>query len=357
MIEVHVVNAFIRPNLADTDWFSVLNFINGLVAPAFTFISGFAFIISSKSGLDEMRRFGKKFWKKLGRMLLLILVGYSLHMPEFSYKNIMHYASPESIIKWYNVDILQCIAISLLILFFTRLAIKSDKAYNYFVFISTVVIVLISPLMWNIDFARYMPMPLACYFNSVHGSFFPLFPWMGFLFAGASACILYMKFRAEEKEKTFINRIIIFGPAAFAVSYIILYFLKADPSFQVKPDPFFFTQRLGLVLLGLGLCWRYSYRFGEKNSFVTEISRESLLIYFLHLQVIYRKIWNGRSLEYYVNFQFGIAELFFATLILAACMIAVARVWGSLKVQFPRLSSIVVKLTIGVSLFLFFYLT
>ena len=357
MIEVHVVNAFIRPELKDTDWFTILNFINGLVAPSFTFISGFAFIISAKSGLEEMRKFGRRFWKKLGRILLLFLVGYSLHMPQYSFRNIINYATPQSIIEWYNVDILQCIAASLLILFFSRLFIKSNKAYNYFIFASTAIIAIISPFIWHVDFTRFMPMPLANYFNAVHGSFFPLFPWMAFLFAGASASILYLKFREKGKEKYFINKSMIIGMVVFFISLIVLYFLKADPSFEVKPDPFFFLQRAGLVIAALGLCWHYTSRFGEKTSFVTNISRESLLIYFLHLQVIYRKIWNGNSLEYFVNSRFGIPELFFATMILVACMIAVAETWGSFKLRFPHLSVYATRITLAVTVILFFYLT
>lgn len=357
MIEVHVVNAFIKPELVDTGWFSILNFINGLVAPSFTFISGFAFIISSKNNLEEMRKFGPKFWKKLSRILLLILIGYSLHMPEFSFQNIVKYASYENIVKWYNVDVLQCIAISLLILFFSRLLIKSDKAYNLFILFFGLGTILISPLIWNIDFALYMPMPLACYLNAVHGSFFPLFPWMGFLFAGAYTCVLYLEYRNKDKEEFFINRITWGGIITFAVCTIAVAILKSSASFQIKPDPFFFFQRLGLVIFALGLCWKYTKIYGEKKSFVTAVSRESLFIYFLHLQVIYRKVWNGRNLEYYINFGFGIFELLCATLILITSMIAVAHLWGGFKTSFPRLSSYVSRATISIAVILFFYLT
>jgi uncharacterized membrane protein len=56
MIEVHVFNAFLLPELKQSDWFDILTFINGLVAPAFLFVSGFAFAVSSNSKLDDMRR-------------------------------------------------------------------------------------------------------------------------------------------------------------------------------------------------------------------------------------------------------------------------------------------------------------
>ena len=52
MIEPHVFNTFLLPELKQTGWFGVLNFINGLIAPAFLFVSGFAFQVSSGSKLE-----------------------------------------------------------------------------------------------------------------------------------------------------------------------------------------------------------------------------------------------------------------------------------------------------------------
>ena len=72
MIEVHVFNAFLLPELKQTNWFDVLTFINGLVAPAFLFVSGFAFAVSSGSKLDDMRKLKYPFWKKLWRYFSII---------------------------------------------------------------------------------------------------------------------------------------------------------------------------------------------------------------------------------------------------------------------------------------------
>jgi hypothetical protein len=40
MIEVHVFNAFLLPDLKQAGWFGILTFKNGLVAPEFLFVSG-----------------------------------------------------------------------------------------------------------------------------------------------------------------------------------------------------------------------------------------------------------------------------------------------------------------------------
>ena len=111
MIEVHVFNVLLLPELKAASWFNVLNFINGLVAPSFLFISGFAFAISSRGKTVELRKFNYSFWKKLGRILLIILAGYSLHLPILSLRRLMHFYSKETLISFYSVDILQCIGV------------------------------------------------------------------------------------------------------------------------------------------------------------------------------------------------------------------------------------------------------
>ena len=49
MIETHVFNAFLAAQFRDTQWFRNLNFLNGLVAPSFLFVSGFVFLVASRA--------------------------------------------------------------------------------------------------------------------------------------------------------------------------------------------------------------------------------------------------------------------------------------------------------------------
>ena len=102
MIEVHVFNAFLLPELKQTGWFSILNFINGLVAPSFLFVSGFAFQVSSGSKLDEMRKLGKAFWKKMMRIFQIIIIGYALHLPYYSFSKIVNKSTPQQLQSFFG---------------------------------------------------------------------------------------------------------------------------------------------------------------------------------------------------------------------------------------------------------------
>ena len=331
MIEVHIFNVFLLPAMKDTSWFKALNFVNGLVAPSFLFISGFAFVLSTRGKTEDLRKFDYAFWKKLGRIFLIIIAGYSLHLPILSLRRLMHFYSQDVLISFYNVDILQCIGFGLLFLFLTRLLFKTDKAYNNFILVSTVAVILFSPFAWQIDFSKFMIIPLANYFNSMNGSFFPLFPWLGFLLAGAVVSKFYIEARENNQEKKFIITIIIVGISLAILGHILLTFIFDFPYKLVKPHPIFFFQRLGYVLFLLGVCWYYAEIRQTKTSFVLDVGRESLLVYWLHLQIIYRRLWNDQSFASVLGGKFGIPESILATLLLAVAMIAVAKLWGSFK--------------------------
>lgn len=345
MIEVHVFNSMLAPALKHTAWFGILDFINGLVAPSFLFISGFAFNLSTKDKLDELRSFGPKFWKKTGRIALIFLAGYSLHLPILSLRRLTNFYSYDVILRFYNVDILQCIAAGLLIMFVLRMLISSEKIYLYVLSAAAVVIFFISPFIWSVDFAGYMPVALADYLNPMHGSYFPLFPWLGFLFAGGAAAKLYLKFRERNREKEFILWITVSGLVSVAAGYLFLTGIFPEWFRVIRPHPAFSVERLGYVLFLLGVMWYYAYYRKTEKSFVLDVGRESLLVYWLHLQIIYRHFWNGQSLVSLVKGNFGILECALVVAALGLLMIGVAKAWGKFKREHRKAAS---NLTLGI---------
>lgn len=331
MIEVHVFNSMLIPSIRSEHWFNVLNFINGLVAPSFLFISGFAFVISSNRKLDELRTLGITFRKKIGRILLIIVVGYLLHFP---FKTAIVEGNNWSSINWlsfFAVDILQCIAVGLMILFAARLIIKKDKIYDLFVLIAGLIFIFLSPLAWQINFNNYIHPFFASYFNSRELSLFPVFPWLGFLFIGAVACKYFLEARLKGNEKKYIHSLIVISFVLLLIGYISpLKYISENFSY-IYPDPLFFMLRLGYVLLFLVFCWYYELIRNPGKSFVTDIGKESLLVYWLHLIVIYGVLWDGKSLYSFVNKRFGILECILMTLAIAVMMVFIARLWSEFK--------------------------
>ncbi len=355
MIEVHVFNSLLIPAIKETSGYSYLNFINGLVAPSFLFVSGLVFVLSLQKSVDELRKFGRVFWKKTGRIFLILLAGYSLHMPYFSLKKIINNPTQQVLNSLFTVDILQCIAAGLLFLLLARMIFKKDKPFYVFIFISLIIVMTISPIAWKTDFNNYLPLPLASYLNKMNGSLFPALPWFNFIFAGALASKFYIWARENNDEKNFSKQLLILGAISFVSCLIILNFLLSPDLKAIIPNPFFFLQRLGAVLVLLAACWYYLEKSTKHVGFILDVSRESLLVYWLHLQLIYKNIFRGESLASMLGDRLTLLEAIVMTLILAVLMIIAAKGWGWVKLKYPLIARWIVIAIVSISILVFIF--
>ncbi len=353
MIEVHVFNTFLITDLKESHWFSVLNFINGLVAPSFLFVSGFAFQVSSDSKLDEMRKFGKAFRKKMMRIFQIIIIGYVLHLPFYSLSKMINELNQQTLESFLIVDVLQCIGFGLLFLFLTRLLIKSDKAYNCFLISSLIIITFVSPVVWKIELTNYLPLAVANYFNRLHGSLFPLFPWVTFLLAGAVFAKYFVDARAKDKEEIFIKYSAIAGFAVLLSGHLFYSGLFPKTLTSIIPNPVFYLERLGYIFILFFLCWMADRKTNIKKSFIMDASRESLLIYWLHLIIIFGTFWKGKSLALIIGTTFNTLEAISVTIILIIMMIFAAKIWGGLKQKYPKHASVFVKAAVIILIIVF----
>lgn len=347
MIEVHVFNAFLQPELRQTGWFSILNFINGLVAPSFLFVSGFAFQVSSGSKLDEMRKLGKAFRKKIQRILQIVIIGYALHIPFYSLSKTINEATPQLIQSFYAVDVLQCIGFGLLFLFITRLLIKSDKIYHYFLIIVLIFVMIGSPFIWQVDFNRYLHPAIANYFNNLHGSLFPIFPWINFLLAGAIFAKYFVDARSKNEEEKFIKQTAIIGIVLLLFGHFFFSELLPESIQLMRPHPIFFLERLGYVSFLFVLCWYWDKKSLAKKTIVLDASRESLLVYWLHLVIIYGMLWNEKSLALIIGNNLNVLEASAVTLVLITLMIIAAKLWGWIKKTYPQHASIGIRVFVA----------
>jgi hypothetical protein len=342
------------PELRQTGWFSILNFINGLVAPSFLFVSGFAFQVSSGGKLDEMRKLGKAFWKKIGRIFQIIIIGYGLHLPYYSLSKSINEATPQLLESFFAVDVLQCIGFGLLFLFLTRLLIKSDKVYHYFLIASLVVVTLISPFLWKIEFTNYVPVIVANYFNILHGSLFPIFPWLNFLLAGGIFAKYFVDARERNEEEKFVKIIAIAGLAVLLFGHLFYSGLFPKAITSILPNPIFYLERLGYIFVLFFLCWYVDKKFNVKKSFVLDASRESLLVYWLHLITIFGTFWGGKSFATIIGTKLNALEAVGVTIVLISLMIVIAKMWGWIKKTYPKHASILIKIFVGVLVLVFF---
>jgi len=352
MIETHIFNAMLMPAVKEYGWFSVLNFINGLIAPSFIFISGFAFMIASQRKMDEFRKFKYQFWRQLGRIALILIAGYLLHMPYLSLDKMLANQTNDEVINFLKVDVLQCIAVSLLFLFLLRIFIRKDKVFNYVLIFSMLIILASSLFFWKTDLTSVMPLFFANYFNTLHGSLFPVFPWSAFMITGALTGMLFIQARAENREKDYFKASFLICGITSVASGILL-FPGVLP--EIIPNPVFFLMRAALVMLVLVFFWYYERKRNTEASFVLDISRESLLVYWLHLQIIYRKFWDDQSLNSIVNMSWNIWQAIGATVLLILLMYICAKLWGTFKLKYTSQARTLVILSVIIISLIFLF--
>ena len=85
-----------------------------------------------------------------------------------------------------------------------------------------------------------------------------------------------------------------------------------------------------------------------------DASRESLLVYWLHLIIIYGVFWSGKSLANKIGMTMNVIEAIGATILLIALMIVAAKIWSWAKKKYPKHSSLFVKAAVTVFLVVFF---
>jgi Protein of unknown function (DUF1624). len=131
MIETHVVNAFMQSTLRLDPWFKTLNFINGIVAPAFLFVAGYSFAIVGQRKWKDYLSLNGVFWKQVGRILQIWAIGYALHLPFFSFNKLAYLIGWEEWRPFWTVDVLHSIAISLFLMLLLVLIARTQRDSFY----------------------------------------------------------------------------------------------------------------------------------------------------------------------------------------------------------------------------------
>ncbi|MDA0986982.1 MAG: heparan-alpha-glucosaminide N-acetyltransferase domain-containing protein [Bacteroidetes bacterium] len=355
MIEVHVVNAFLNPFYRENKIFDIVNFINGIVAPSFLFLAGYSFMILLDRKREEFTYWSKLVLKNILRFIGILIVGYMLRIPFYSYQRIFTEVSDKLISNFLRVDILHCISITMLILIFIFRFIKNQKIFVYLLSALIILFVGFTNFMWSTDFNNILPLGIANYFNQTQGSLFPLFPWSSFLLTGTLTSYFWLKWRSDKYEQKYFLILLLIGCIFAIIGITYQYFLKENSDqLYLRVSPFFFITRIGVVFVLLSFMWFWEQKFGTKKSAVAISGKESLLIYVCHLLVIYGMFIDEKSLAFIIKKTLLPNEVTIFSLILILAMVSIGLIWNKIKIESSRLTSIIKILTFTIAIIYFF---
>ncbi|HXG00485.1 MAG TPA: acyltransferase [Bacteroidota bacterium] len=357
MVMGHSIDAVLSRELRATDWFRVYDTFRGFTAPMFLFVSGFAYAVATLKRWDDFRTFSAPLLKRLRRIGLLFLIGYALHFPYFSFGRIVHEAKADQLAQMFQADILHCVAASLLILHVLILLTPSRRVFARILTAIAGGVVLVSPIVWNIDFAPIVSPVLSPYFNQSQLSIFPLFPFAAFLFTGVVVGLLFLEARERKAESRFVTRLSWTALAAIVIgiTFDLVPVQVYPPHDFWKSSPSWFAIRVGIVaLVSMGF---YKLRSLPDSAvrLLTMLGQASLLVYAVHLMIAYGSPINhglmqevGQTLAAHLAFAVGLTVL--------ACMIVLTYLWHYIRTE-HRLPARVVQFGLASTVLYSFFLT
>lgn len=325
MIQGHTLDVLLSPQYRQGVAFDAWSFLRGLTAPTFFALCGFSFSVSTMRSWESYQHYSNPLLRRFRRFLLLILLGYAMHLPSRSLSGfrLLDRAGWES---WSQVDVLQCVGITLAFLQLLVLAAGKPKRLAAIVIGASVCVVLLTPISWGIDWSRHIPFAAGAYLTSATGSLFPLFPWSAYILLGAGMGTLYaMRSIQSAPAPTagFGAMLILAGLALEGIPvrlYAHLEFWKASPNL--------FLIRVGCVCLLVTIVACLSQRIPLPQRTLHSLSRQSLTIYIVHICILYGSNWNP-GLRQWIGPTLGLVPVlgWVVVLVLSMMLFGLASQW------------------------------
>ena len=151
------------------------------------------------------------------------------------------------------------------------------------------------PIFDVINWARFLPIPIAGYLYKGTGSNFPLFPWAGYIICGGILGSYLAKNPLIFKSAKFC--FYMFGTGAILVGigslvqWIESFYYSSPSPFSSEPHLIF--TRLGFVILLNSLVAFIALKLDNIPKILILIGRNTLLIYVVHLVILYGSAWNS----------------------------------------------------------------
>jgi uncharacterized membrane protein len=335
MLYGHTVSALLAPRFQVGTWFDVWLFQRGLTSSLFLLLSGFAFSVATTRHWASHLALSGVVWKRVRRFAMLILLGYGLHFPVPRVIELRS-ATADQWRAFLAVDVLQLIGVTLLLVQALVLVTRSRRVFTAAVLALAAAVVALTPWAWGVDWTGSLPMALAAYLSSSGGSQFPLLPWAGFLLLGAGLGQLYARWDPGHLTR-YANQVLLApGLIMLAVGLsdgrVVAALFGSGPAAFIPPQ---FAIRSGVCLVMLGVLAHLSRRIRHLPHVFGAVAQETLVIYFVHLCLVYGSVWNPGLYQAFGP-TLGPRGVFLCVVGLVIAMIGLAWYWNGFKHLRPR---------------------
>ncbi len=357
MLEGHVLRTVLTSGLQKSALFQLHEFLHGLSAPAFLFGAGLTFVISTKRRWTEFHRWGPPLSRRVRRLLFVFALGLFLHLPFFSFRKIIIEGTQDDFLRLFQFDVLHCIGVGLLLLHALIFFFRTEVRFYGLVLVTVVAVCFLTPLVWDINFLPLRSSFIAQMMNGNHGSPFPLFPYIGFLFAGVVVSWEYLVAYEEHREAEFMVHLFALGAVAVGAGTLFdLLPVQIYPTYNYWfTSPNYFLVRTGALMILLAVFWFAARGYASVPRIVTVLGIESLFVYVAHLLVLYGSVVNpGWNVQTIIGSTLGLPSALGVFAAMLMVMLTVAMGWNVLKEKRFHLYRLVQLAAAAVFLFYFF---
>jgi uncharacterized membrane protein len=345
MLYGHAVSALLDPRYRSGTWFDVWTFQRGLTSSLFLILSGFAFSIATARHWTLHTTVSPAIVKRARRFALFIALGYALHFPVARLSELSSIPSD----RWrafLAVDVLQLIGVTFVAVQLLVMLTRSRRVFMVSSFVLALILVALTPAAYDFDWGRLVPLWLASYLGPASGSLFPLLPWAAYVLVGVGLGQIYARWGVADLWR-YANVALVLPALALLVTGFALdaahVFGRGEWSF-VPPQ---FLVRTGSCFLVMGVMAHASARLTGLPHVFGAVAQETLLIYFVHLCIVYGSVWNVGLVQRYGE-TLGPARMVTVVLMLLAAMAGLAAFWNWCKHSRPHLARALMVLTWGV---------
>jgi uncharacterized membrane protein len=285
MLQGHVFHSFVRPELRDSGPYVISQFIGGIAPAIFLFLTGvtLAFMMHGKErrGASKGERLMTVF-KRAGYLALLAFA-FRVQLYLFGYPH-----SPAEDV--FRVDILNSMALAIITI--AGMAVLTTAERVHAGVIVGLLIAAVSPLVSLLP-QDALPKIVQMYL-APDANYFSYFPWAAFLAFGVSAGSI-LRLVTEEHMHRLMQWAAILG---FGLIISGQYFSNLPYSLYPKVDfwvnsPGLIFIKLGVILVLLALTFLWTHHgSGQGWSWVRQLGTTSLLVYWVHIEMVYGR-WFG----------------------------------------------------------------
>lgn len=327
MIQGHTVDTFLADDYRTMEsvGYSIWHTMRGFTAPIFMFTAGLIFTYLLKSDHYEFSK-NPRVRKGLKRGLMLIAIGYLLRYPTHRVFDFT-YVSQRQWDIFFAVDALHLIGFGMLVVILSLYIAKRLNINLNITFTTLILIILASSsYVTKVEWNNYLPQFISSYLTRNYGSFFPLFPWLVYVLAGALLGNYLYKNDGIYLKKRFSFTVSIIGLGLISISSVLFYlesFSEGNAKYWFFMNGFVFV-RVGYVVLVNGLMAFIVRKFNSIPKIIRDTGKKTLMLYVIHIILLFGCAWFPGLYKYYSK-SFTPLETIAAAIVMLGLMLSIVQ--------------------------------